>query len=334
MNGELETSLSEPLVGNCTWCKRSLARWQHVPVDPLKQTLNRHANAYWCEDCGHGSLQPLPSEAQIADLYHFDTYYTHMRPLEAEAPKASFLDRVRTHLAYRLDRGLPLTREHVHHGLGGKPRSICDLGCGNGELAASLVELGHTVVGVEVDPAALQGRVAGDYRVLVGTAERLPKDLPRRSFDAVVMRHVLEHCRDPILALKNAGSLLAPGGTLFCEVPNNEALGLTFSGAAWAMFDLPRHLHFFSQRSLERACRAAGLRVKQSHFANYHRQFTNEWIDDERTLFRRMTHGVHQEPNPVLSENSRARAWRLLLSTMRLPAAHRYDSIGVLATRD
>lgn len=318
----------------CHWCKRALARWHHVPVDPLKETENPHANTYWCKACGHGALHPLPSEAEVPELYRSESYYTHVAPQDgAERNTVSLLDRARMHLANRLDRGKALTLEYIVQVLAGKPSVICDLGCGHGQLAASLAELGHEVTGVEIDPDVASQCVLGNYKLLAGTAEKLPEDLPRGHFDVVVMRHVLEHCRDPVLALKNAKSLLKPGGRLLCEVPNNEALGLVYSGAAWLMLDVPRHLHFFSKRSLEKACVAAGFKVQEAHYANYERQFTNEWIADERTLYERMTAASDRSPTPKLTPNSRLRAWRLLWASLGMSDAQRYDSVGVVALR-
>jgi 2-polyprenyl-3-methyl-5-hydroxy-6-metoxy-1,4-benzoquinol methylase len=310
-------------------------------VDPWKGQLNAHSEVYWCDDCAHGSLQPLPSPGDVAEFYNFQGYYTHLAPSERaeyEAQRAgrsvgklqALLDRVRVHVAYRVDRGSPLTEAHVHRVLGRRAASICDLGCGDGDLALALSRLGYQVVGVEVDPEAASQRVRGDCEVLRGSAEELPAALEGRQFDCVIMRHVLEHCRQPRQVLENARGLLRPGGVLMCEVPNNEALGLSLLGSAWAMFDVPRHLHFFSGKSLVRTCVAAGFRVEAPYYANFHRQFDNAWINDERKLFTRLM-GEASKPQPAPMRNSRWRSWALLLATLCLPARRKYDSVGVIA---
>jgi len=277
-------------------------------------------------------VQPLPSARDVSDFYQFDGYYTHHDPTHVRADEAAFMDRLRVHLAWRLDRGDPLTESHVHRALGGRLSRICDLGCGGGDLLLGLRELGHQVLGVEVDPAAASRRCAGFVEVLAGAAEQLPPELAGRRFDCVILRHVLEHCRDPARALANAYALLEPGGTLMCEVPNNAALGLRSMGCAWAMFDMPRHLHFFTRQSLSRVCEQAGFVIHRPYYANYHRQFENGWIESERAIWGKLM-GLSKKPAPMPSRNSRWRAWRQLTASAFMPPAFKYDSVGVLAVR-
>jgi 2-polyprenyl-3-methyl-5-hydroxy-6-metoxy-1,4-benzoquinol methylase len=329
-------SRAESSHGACTLCQAPLPIWKHVPVDAWKRDINRHADAYWCTRCGYGSVQPMPSSLDISEFYRFDDYYTHCESAALEMGETAFLDRLRVHLAWRLDRGKPLTESHVHRALSGKLSRICDLGCGNGELLLNLSDLGHTVVGVEVDPEAvsprLRNRAKQSFEVFRGTAESLPEQLAGRSFDCVILRHVLEHCREPMRALRNAHELLAPGGILMCEVPNNEAWGLQVMGCAWAMFDMPRHLHFFTRQSLMQVCERAGFQIQEPFFANYHRQFNNAWIESERDIWDKLM-GLSSKPNPQPACNSRWQAWKQLCTSAFMPAGLKYDSVGVIAVR-
>lgn len=318
--------------GVCTLCQARLPIWKHVPTDVMKLRANEHANAYWCARCGYGSVQPLPSAAEVSEFYGFEGYYTHGDPLIVGAAEVTFLDRLRVHMAWRFDRGKPLTESHVHRVLHGKLSRICDLGCGGGDLAQALSELGHRVVGVELDPRAASRRFAGRAEVLAGSAESLPAALSGQVFDCVILRHVLEHCREPTRALMNAHSLLEPGGILMCEVPNNDALGLQMMGCAWAMFDMPRHLHFFTRQSLMQVCERAGFQIQEPYFANFHRQFENDWIESEREIWSKLME-LSRKPEPTPTRNSRWRAWKHLLSSAFLPPALKYDSVGVVAVR-
>ena len=286
---------------------------------------------YWCDACEYGAVQPVPSAEQVAAFYRLDRYYTQGQShYEAEGERG-FLDWLRAHLAWRLDRGVPLTARPIHDALGGRPSSILDIGCGNGQLAAELLSLGHRVVGVEVDPNAISRRhQERGLEVFAGTAESLPVEIASRTFDCVVMNHVLEHCRDPILALKNARGLLAPSGKLLCEVPNNAAAALDHVGSAWEMLDVPRHLHFFTPQSLARACELAGFRVQRTAFGYYRRQFTNAWINTERRLWSNLMR-VEPPPSPAPTQNSKLHAWWLLLKTLAAPAERKYDSVNVVA---
>ena len=175
--------------------------------------------------------------------------------------------------------------------------SVCDLGCGNGTFLAGMAALGFDAVGVEPDDAARGPARARGLDVRPGTAEHLPPDL-HGPFDAVVLTHVLEHCLDPLRALANARALLKPAGTLLCETPNNQALGLAWSGGAWRWLDVPRHLNFFTARSLRLACERVGLRFGQVRFSGYTRQFQSEWIAEEQAISRRDRHPPRLPPAP------------------------------------
>jgi 2-polyprenyl-3-methyl-5-hydroxy-6-metoxy-1,4-benzoquinol methylase len=47
---------------------------------------------------------------------------------------------------------------------------------------------------------------------------------PERTFDAVVLGHVLEHVTDPIALLAKARAWLSPDGRMYCAVPNARSL--------------------------------------------------------------------------------------------------------------
>jgi 2-polyprenyl-3-methyl-5-hydroxy-6-metoxy-1,4-benzoquinol methylase len=313
-------------------CQEPLRLWRLVPTDGKQSRPIHHGQLYWCDRCEYGSVWPLPSADEAAKFYQLDRYYTQGTSHFEPEGERRFLDRLREHVAFRLDHGSPLSAASVHRALAAKPSRILDMGCGDGELARGLVELGHEVVCVEADPKAVSHHAEGAFQVFSGTAEAPPRLLARESFDCVVMRHVLEHCRDPLRALRNARLLLKHGGTFLCEVPNNEAAALDSVGCSWEMLDVPRHLHFFTARSLCLAAAQAGLRVGDVSFAYYARQFRNDWINTERRLWRNMM-SVAPTPSPAPALNSRKRAWQLLLSTMLAAKERKYDSVGLTATR-
>jgi 2-polyprenyl-3-methyl-5-hydroxy-6-metoxy-1,4-benzoquinol methylase len=309
--------------------------WRYVPVDCKKGRDLAHPHQFWCDACGYGRIHPIPPSEDVAGFYELDSYYTQGRSHFADGAPTGWLDRLRNHLAWRLDAGEPLDAERVDRALrdaGVHPARICDVGCGSGAMAAELAARGHDVTGVEVDESALASRQSGRFRFLRGTAEALPDALERGGFDAVVLSHVLEHCRSPEQALANVRELLAPGGIVLCEVPNNACLAAERLGPAWEQADAPRHLHFFTATSLRASFEAAGLSVERTWYAQFCRQFLNEWIATERMLWRNLRSGT-ETPRPLPPPNSRARAWALLARSLLAPDERRYDSVGLVARR-
>jgi 2-polyprenyl-3-methyl-5-hydroxy-6-metoxy-1,4-benzoquinol methylase len=304
--------------------------WLHVPVDCVKREPNRFAHVFWCERSGYGRIHPLPRPGEVAALYDLKTYYTQGDSQFAQGGPPSLLDRVRDHLAWRLDSGIPLTTQRVQALIGEPSAEICDIGCGSGRLAGGLAELGHRVTAVELDPSTVASKHRNRIELLQGSAEQLPAAARARRFDLVVLSHVLEHCLDPLRALRNVRSVLKPSGLLLCEVPNSASAGLRRSGAAWAMLDVPRHLHFFTQRSLRGFCEQVGLRVESVYYAHYSRQFSNAWVATERMLRDALLGGAAGVGAPPPA-NSKLRAWTLLGATLLARDEIKYDSVGVIA---
>jgi ubiquinone/menaquinone biosynthesis C-methylase UbiE/acyl carrier protein len=97
---------------------------------------------------------------------------------------------------------------------------VLDCGCGPGRLI-ELLKTAHPnlrLTGVEIDPVLVEAATkrlrdeGHDCTIVQGSAEQ--PNLPQGSFDFIVMRLVLEHVVDPVLALKSLKSLLRPGGRI------------------------------------------------------------------------------------------------------------------------
>ena len=317
----------------CIWCGGQMASWMTLP-DWRRPGVPELHYLYWCDACDFGQISPRPAAREIAAFYEIDHYYTHGD--SAAAIPASFLDRLRVHLAWRADRSDALTPRRVFGMLpqrgGTDTPAVCDLGCGDGTTLAGLRELGCNVVGVEPDPAARRIATARGLDVRDGLADSpsLPAGLHPHSFDAVLMSHVLEHCLDPLQSLINAKVLLRPGGALLCEVPNNAAIGLAWSQAAWRWLDVPRHLNFFTVASLSHAAAKAGFSITALSHTGYLRQFTSDWINEEQRIAQSLLSrpgGAIGRATPLTS----GRSWAMLLRTAFARRARKYDSMWMLA---
>jgi 2-polyprenyl-3-methyl-5-hydroxy-6-metoxy-1,4-benzoquinol methylase len=228
-----------------------------------------------CSNCQSAYLDPRPDERTIGKAY--ESYYTH---LANEVPALSARQKLRLALynGFRNGRyGTSFTPAHPTGYLVGmatprfrrsldcsfrylprkRPGRVLDIGCGNGEWLLLAKAAGWQVAGVDPDPTAraLGGRQGLEIRE--GGADAWA-DQPE-TFDVITMNHVIEHVHDPLETLRTIRTLLRPGGHLFVETPNIDALGLRVHGRNWRGLEPPRHLVLFNYRSMAAALRSAGF---------------------------------------------------------------------------
>jgi 2-polyprenyl-3-methyl-5-hydroxy-6-metoxy-1,4-benzoquinol methylase len=276
----------------------------------------------WCHECALGRIAGDFSREEVSKFYQID-YYTHMAAdVGADAKNAyknSFKDRLVVRLAWRLDNGVALTPDELG---AASNRSLCDIGCGAGAHLKCFGEAGFRVMGTEPDPIARKR--AGQFaQVFDGTAETLPHEISVQRFDVVLLTHVLEHCINIRQSIANVRSIISPNGTVVVEVPNNAAKAFSVFGAEWPWADIPRHLNFFTEKSLRRVLEMNGFSVKSVQYVGYTRQFVPEWKVAQATIHREIR---NDEPYPG------APSFWWLLQTAFASASRKYDSVRILAS--
>jgi SAM-dependent methyltransferase len=134
---------------------------------------------------------------------------------------------------------------------------VLDLGCGGGQWLSRIGDTGWQRFGADPDPRAASLARERGIEVRQGGIEAWSDAVGQ--FDALTMSHVIEHVHDPRRVLSGARDLLRPGGQLFIETPNIDALGHWFFGRAWRGLEAPRHLVLFNLKSLTLLLKQAGF---------------------------------------------------------------------------
>ncbi len=139
---------------------------------------------------------------------------------------------------------------------------LIELGAGNGQFLERLKLCGWTgsleAVELDASTAAAAARRTG---FAVRTANLDEEVLPEVSYDAIVMRHVIEHLRRPAITLGMAYRGLRPNGVLFIGTPDARALSARVFGRHWWGYEVPRHLVVFSSGALSSLLRDAGFEL-------------------------------------------------------------------------
>jgi SAM-dependent methyltransferase len=272
----------------------------------------------WCPRCQFGRLDGEFTLNEVSRFYP-SNYYTHPTTAKDQSSKSSFAERLLVHLAWRFDNGVAFNPSELHLG-----ETVCDVGCGNGSNLRKFKELGLRTFGIDPDPIARAvARDSGE--IFDGTAESLPLELRGKAFDTILMSHSLEHCIDPQTAIENAIRLLAPTGTLVVEVPNNEAIGFSWFKATWPWTDIPRHLNFFTIRSISNLVENCGLRITTVFYVGFVRQFLPSWWVTHREISQKLDVKPRQ--------NLKLIAWLLLVRTIFAARHRKFDSIRIHARR-
>lgn len=153
------------------------------------------------------------------------------------------------------------------------PGRLLDIGCGNGRILHLAARDGWQATGLELS-AELARRVrtaTGCPVVVTSFLDEVAARIEGAPFDAVILRHVLEHLPDTRLALGRIRSLLAPDGVALLEFPNIDALDLRLKRwlehrgvrrKRYRMGYVPGHCNEFCRTSFAYAAHVSGLRLE------------------------------------------------------------------------
>lgn len=244
-----------------------------------------------CKDqaCTLVSIQPPPSSA--ATLAAYETYYTHAQTANS-LPRwlTSLWHSIRAHFQSRhfgyevtstiqsanltirvagrlLSYLLPLLPGRAADLKAGvcylaAPKKsdtaqLLEVGCGSGKILHHMQTVGWQVTGTDFDEKAVEQAQQQGLAVLHGPLAS--QDFRGQQFDAIVLKHVIEHVPDPIAELTLCRSLLKPTGTLVIMTPNLAGRGHRRWRQHWRGLEPPRHLQLYGPQSLARTLKQAGF---------------------------------------------------------------------------
>ena len=202
-------------------------------------------DVYRCSFCNHKVVHPMLTFDDLQPYY--DSSYAPYSQAEHDKQRNTYLKE------YELSKKI--------RGVQVDPNlSYLDVGCGAGGFLGALSELGCRVQGVE--PSEHGAAICEENGVPVFNGF-LSDFIEQRgdTFDIVTCNHVVEHHPDPKQVLRELGSRLNKGGKLVFAVPNAASFFAEALTDRWHSFDLPVHVHHFSQQSLVLCVEEAGLKA-------------------------------------------------------------------------
>jgi 2-polyprenyl-3-methyl-5-hydroxy-6-metoxy-1,4-benzoquinol methylase len=215
-------------VVECELCGAGNARVLYTASDTRFTVDSRQFSILQCEDCGLGRLVPRPTAAAIK-RYYPPSYYSY----RSEATTA---------------KRFAAQADYVSRMASGR---LLDIGAAGGEFMAYMQRRGWDVTGLEpFAPEKISESldIVDSWDALTSRGE---------TFDVITAWSVFEHLHEPKAAFEKCRTLLRVGGRLILHVPN---LNSPFSRLALAE-DIPRHLYFFTAKTLQRYGCITGLRL-------------------------------------------------------------------------
>lgn len=212
-----------------------------------------------CNKCNLVYLNPRPGIDSISEYYPEE-----YSPFESEG--RSFTEKLQAWLrrreAKRIAALLPSSGR------------VIEIGCASGDLLRPLRDqCGLSVCGVEMSEYAA-GLARDKFGLDVHTGTMFDSPYPDGVFDAVIMRHVVEHFHAPRSALKRGADHLRPGGLIVISTPNFDSLDRRVFDENWYDYDTPRHLTLFSTKTLIRMLEEEGFAIQAVHYS----VVPNNWI--------------------------------------------------------
>lgn len=141
---------------------------------------------------------------------------------------------------YMLKKKVKLISSYVEKG------TLLDIGAGTGDFLNQAKKSGWDVTGIEPSAAARKRAFEKGINLFEEEAE-----VGERKFDVITMWHVLEHVPDVQKQIEWIKNHLSTDGVLIVAVPNFNSYDAKYYKNFWAAWDVPRHLHHFSYKSIK-----------------------------------------------------------------------------------
>lgn len=147
-------------------------------------------------------------------------------------------------------------------------RLIADVGCGNGWLANSLLNMDRTVFSIDISFKNVQKVIekfpSENHFGIVADAYYLPfKD---SIFDCVVASEVIEHLNDPVNFVNELIRIVKPKGKIILTTPYKEKIRYTLCIHCNKPTPLNAHLHSFDEKLLDEVFKNVASKISWKYY--------------------------------------------------------------------
>lgn len=213
-----------------------------------------------CLTCGLVFLNPRPSEAELSTIYP-SSYFAFDLAKFADVKEGINVQSISQKFEIRRLRKLLDT-----HSIN-SPRSIYDIGCGDGsdlDLFRKILGPSVKTSGIEMSSSAVEKARSRGHDVQSGYFGAV--EIDQLGFDLVISKHVIEHVADPLKFLMDARRLMSNDGVLIIDTPNVASPLRRIFRRHWGGWHTPRHWYLFSPKTFRSLAKSAKLEVVDIYF--------------------------------------------------------------------
>lgn len=218
---------------NCKICNFSSTKFLIDRID-FEYDIDVKLNYYLCNNssCGHVFSHPIPENSILSSFYN--NYTTHSLSV-----KKTIIER----LIYRFRK--KTIKEFTK--LFDRDCSILDYGSGNGYYSYLMLELKFkNIQAFDFDEKTKLCFKNSDIKF-----SSREKDITSKTYDIILLNHVIEHVKDPTKLVLELYKLLNKNGILYIRTPNNSSICSNCFKEFWRGWETPRHLNIFSFNSMK-----------------------------------------------------------------------------------
>jgi SAM-dependent methyltransferase len=230
----------------CDQSDRDALFHQHF-LEPEGQELLSDCLVCVCRNCGMAYADGIPPQS-VFDLYYQERSKYEFPEREGEVPP---------HFADRFN----LVAEAIKENLPDRRQRILEVGASTGAMLSALKDRGYeSLLGLDPSPACKT--IAERHEVRVDNVSLADLAGRGESFDLVLLLAVLEHVRDVKPLVDALAQVMAPGASLFIQVPDAAAFH-RWPDAPYQHFST-EHINFFARRSLGNLVKLSGFEEEES----------------------------------------------------------------------
>lgn len=244
---------------SCVLCKSDQSRLLFRGKDSYMNVDDKYYDLYQCLKCKLTTLDPLPNESELSKYYP-SNYKIFIENKIDKKNNKNYLSKIKNYMItlFKLN--------HLENNLDvfkNKDINYLDYGCGNGKNIFKLRLRYKNWNFFGYDKYNSKNLNNHDDKITFINDFNKFEKIENNFFDIINLSSVIEHVHNPLELISQLNKKLNQNGLIIIKTPNFSSLSRKIFGKNWHNLDIPRHLHIFSDKNLEKLLFKNNLKKKE-----------------------------------------------------------------------